>query len=225
MTSICATPLKGRVIRLIKLDVCGNPVTGASSAVVVMDGFISMKATPQFEDGTTYIKKRADGLLCVNQMDPSQMKWVDLDGDWCVMDPDAIVLMNGARLISQSATGTGAIFNNITTVNQHFSLEIWQEVAGAGACNAAGIQQFIYWAFPNVFNARVQDFTAEQDALEWKEQATALASVSTRWGSLPTANPPSSYLSGSSFQTGDVYGYNLTTTPPPAASCGAVLLA
>jgi len=39
----CTTPIQARVARMIKLDVCGNPVTGAESAVVSTDGFISIE--------------------------------------------------------------------------------------------------------------------------------------------------------------------------------------
>lgn len=223
MTSQCAVPIKGRVIRLIKLDVCGNPVTGANSAVVVMDGFVSVKATPQYEDGTEFVKKRADGLLCVNSKDDGQLKRVQLASDFCVMDPDAIVLKNGARLLSTGATGTGAVISNLAPLAYHYSFEMWQYVSGVNACTTSGLQNWIYWAFPNVKNTQIQDFTVQNDTFDWTEQADAVA-AGTLWGSTPTALPPSSYINNSTFIPGDVYAYNLTSVQPPAASCGAVLL-
>ena len=51
MAATCATPIKASVIRLIKLDTCGVPVSGASSAVSVFRGFISVAATPDYEEG------------------------------------------------------------------------------------------------------------------------------------------------------------------------------
>lgn len=224
MTSLCVSPIKGRVMRIIKLDVCGNPVTGASSAVIVMDGFVSMKATPVYEDGTEYVKKRADGTLCVNTKDPGQLKRVTMDGEWCVMDPDAIVTKNGARLLSSGVTGTGAVVNNLQPLSAHYSLELWQAISGVNACTFAGAQQYVYWAFPNVTNCQIQDFTFQNDVFDWKETSEAFA-AGLLWGTAPTANPPNTYLGGSTFVPGDVYAYNVTSTPPPAAACGAVLLA
>ncbi len=220
MVSQCVTPIKGRIIRLMKLDTCGNIVTGASSAMVVADGFISIEASPQYEDGTEFVKKRADGLLCVNQKDPGQLKRVQLSSTWCVIDPDVRVIMDGARLLTTSGvTGTGAFFTD-SLITARFSLEVWQNVSGRGACNAAGQQQYVYWAYPNIGNAQIQNFTIENAALEFQEQAETMG-AGYNWGTYPTTLPPSGYLAGSTFQQGDHFAYNVTTVAPPTAQCGA----
>lgn len=221
MTSQCVTPIKGRVIRVMKLDVCGNVVSGASSSMVVADGFISVKSTPQYEDGTEFIKKRADGLLCVNQKDPGQLKRVELEAVFCVIDPDLRVIMDATRLLTTgSTTGTGGVMTD-ALVSNRFSLEIWQNVAGRNACNALGQQQYVYWAYPNLGNSQILDFTVGNEALEWHEKMES-ASSGSFWGTFPTTLPPSGYLNGSSFVAGDHFGWNITTIAPPTASCGAV---
>ena len=48
---LSVVPIKGRVARLIQLDVCGNPITGASGLQVITKGFIQIQAEPQYEDG------------------------------------------------------------------------------------------------------------------------------------------------------------------------------
>jgi len=228
MSSSSITPIKGRVVRLIKLDQCGAPVTGASSAVDVADGFISVKATPQYEDGSEFVKKRADGQLCVNQKDPGTLKRVQLETTWCVIDPDARVIMDNARLLtSGGASGTGAVFTDALVTNR-FSLEVWQLVAGKYACDpVTGLQRYVYWCYPNCGNAQIQDFTAENDALEWHETVETM-SAWPAWATMttPTGAPPSTYLGGSGqLLLGDHYAYNVTTVAPPAATYGAVLLA
>jgi hypothetical protein len=228
MSSLIVTPIKGRVVRVIKLDACGAPVTGASSAVDVADGFLTVHATPQYEDGTEFVKKRADGTLCVNQKDPGTLKRISAESSWCVLDPDLRVIMDGARLLnSGGATGTGAMFTDALVTNR-FSLEIWQNVAGRYACDpTTGLQRYVYWAFPNCGNAQVQDFTAELDALEWHETFETQAAWPA-WGTMttPTGFAPSAYLGATAqIQQGDHYGYNVTTLAPPAATTGAVLLA
>jgi hypothetical protein len=220
MVSQCVTPIKGRVIRVMKLDACGSIVTGASSSMVVADGFISVKNSPQYEDGTEFIQKRADGFLCVNQKDPGQLKRVQLESLFCTVDPDLRVIMDGARLLtSGGVTGAGAVFTDALNTNR-FSLEIWQNITGRGACNAAGQQQYVYWFYPNLGNPMVQDFTAENAALQWHETMESQG-IGTSWGAYPTALSPNSILSGNTLQAGDHYGYFITSTPPPTAQCGA----
>jgi len=223
MVSQCVTPIKGRVIRVMKLDVCGSIVTGASSAMVVADGFISVKNSPQYEDGTEFVKKRADGFLCVNQKDPGQLKRVELESVFCTIDPDLRVIMDGARLLQTSGvTGSGAVFTDALNTNR-FSLEIWQNITGRGACNSAGQQQYVYWFYPNLGNPKISDFTVENAALEWHETMESQG-VGYNWGAYPTAAPPSTYLGGNALQVGDHYGYMITSVAPPTAACGAVLV-
>lgn len=225
MTSLCVTPIKGRVVRVMKLDTCGNPVTGASSSVVVSDGFISVHPTPQYEDGVEFFQRNASGGVCVNQKDPGVLKRIQAESMWCVLDPDLKVIMDGARLITTgSATGTGGFFSE-GQVTQRFSVEVWQNIAGRAACTASGQQQYVYWAYPNCGNAQIQDFTHENDMLQWHEQFETQP-AGPLWGTLPTTLPPNGYLSGSTFNSAiDHFAYNITTVAPPAASCGAVLLA
>lgn len=218
MSAVNVTPIKGRVMRTMKLDVCGNPVTGTGN-VVVDDGFIMVHPTPQYEDGTEFTQKRADGVLCVNQKDPGQLKRVSAETTWCVLSPDTIVLQTGSREILTSATGTGAIFSE-GLITARFSLEVWQMVTGRNACDANGVQRYVYWAWPNMGNAQISDFQIENNPLQWKMTAET-QSAGVLWGSLPTVLPPSTYLSGSSFVPGDHYGYNVVTTAPPAATVGA----
>lgn len=226
MTSICATPIKGRIVRIMKVDTCGNPITGASSAIVTSDAFVSVHPTPQYEDGVEFFKRKADGTVCVNQKDAGVLKRIQAESNWCAIDPDLRVIMSGARLITTgSATGTGFFVTEGQIANR-FSVEVWQNVAGRAACNAAGQQQYVYWAYPNVGNAQLQDWTSENDALEWHE-TWETQPAGPLWGTLPTVNPPNSYLSGSTFSNanGDHFAYNITTVAPPTAACGAILLA
>lgn len=219
--TVCVAPIKANVMRIVKLNFCGTPITGAGSAVVVSDGFVSIAQSPQYEDGTEYITKKANGALCVNDIDPPAFKRNDLEMVWCVLDPDALVIQTGERLLtdSTSTTGTGVAFGEGLSTNR-YSLEVWQPVSGANACNSAGLQQFVYWAFLNVGNAMVGDSTFENGVYNFTVSATTFA-ASLAWGTGPGSAGPWVYQP---VQTGDHYLYNVTTTPPPISSCGAVLL-
>jgi hypothetical protein len=220
VVATCVSPIQARVARLIKLDVCGNPVTGASSAVVSTNGFISIEPSPQYQDGEEHTQRRADGSLCVYKKDPSELTRVDLTTNFCVLDPDAIVVISGERLLTTAGvTGTGVAFGEGQLTARH-SLEVWQPVVGAGACDASGAQQYVYWAFMNVGNAKINDFTFENAPFQFSTVAET-AAAGPLWLSRSGA---ATWLGSNTVETGEHFLYNITTAAPPTATCGAVLL-
>jgi hypothetical protein len=82
-TSTCATPIKGTHLRIVALDTCGVPVTGASGLVAVSRGFISVAMAPDYEDGEEFFERNASGQACVNQKDDPTLKRLGLTIDWC----------------------------------------------------------------------------------------------------------------------------------------------
>jgi len=220
MTAQCASAIQARVARLVKLDTCGNPVSGAGSAVVVTDGFISIAPSPQYLDGEEHQQRKASGALCVYKKDPSELTRVELTIQWCVMDPDAIVLITGERLLSNGVTGTGVAFGE-GQLTAHFSLEVWQAVVGANECDPnTGAQRYIYWAFMNVTNTKVNDWSFENDILQFETQSETMHAAAT-WGDGPGSAGP--WFSGTAA-TDEHFLFNITTTVPPTPTCGAVLL-
>lgn len=220
MVAQCVSAIQARVMRLVKLDVCGNPVSGASSAVVVTDGFISIEPSPQYLDGEEHSQRKANGALCLYKKDPSELTRVELAIKWCVMDPDALVVVTGERLLSTGVTGSGVAFGE-GQLTAHYSLEVWQPVVGLGECDpVTGAQRYIYWAFFNVTNTKVDSWAFENGNLEFTTR-----SETTRAGSGWLDGPGSAgpWFSGTAA-TDEHFLYNVTTTAPPAATCGAVAL-
>lgn len=226
MVALCGAAAQGTVLRVVKLDTCGAPVTGASSAVVVTDGYISIASEPQYEDGDAIRTKKASGQLCINRTGPNAYVHSQLTVLLCVLDPDASSIITGSRLISTgSVTGTGAAYgyNNSAA---HFSLETWQPISGRGACDpATGLQRYVYWAWPHAFNAKVNSFTIENGPLELGFEAIT-DYPSPLWGDGPGSG--TSWLPGVIDTTTffDDYLWNITTTAPPTAPtvCGAFAL-
>ena len=143
--STCATAIKGTHMRIIELDACGVPVTGASGQVSVTKGFVQVNMEPQYEDGVEFFERTADGSPCVNQKDDPTLKRMNLTSQFCEVNASAVALMISARELTSGtpATGTGfAVAEGNPT--RRYSLEVWQEVAGAGACDASGQQRYIY---------------------------------------------------------------------------------
>lgn len=221
MSAICVAPIKARVLRLIKLDACGTPISGSASAVSVIGGFISVAASPQYEEGTEYVQKTANGDLCVNDKDPNELKRVNLTITVCTMDPDAEVIITGERLLTDGtpATGTGVAYGE-GVLSGRYSLELWQPVSGAGACVAGG-ERFMYWLFGNVGNTMIGDFTFEQAAFTFNFTSETKA-WNTLWPTLIGARTTG--LGTNTLASGEHFLRNVTQVAPPTAVCGAVPL-
>lgn len=217
MVARCVSVIKARVIRLVKVDECGVPITGTGSAVIVSKGFVSVEAEPDYEEGEEFTQRNANGDLCVNDKDPDSLKRVALTVNLCEIDPEMLQVATGERLLTTSdgVTGTGMAFGE-GALSGRFSMELWQPVAGAGACDPSGNQQFVYWAFPNVGNGKITDFTFENAPFEFGFEAETKA-ASLLWGDGPGTG--TSWID-QDVEEGDHFLFNITTVEPPVDACG-----
>jgi hypothetical protein len=206
-------------MRVIKLDACGVPVTGAGSQIVT-DGFVKVEASQEYEDGTEYQLRNAAGNFCVNDVGPDQFTRSQLTIQFCQIDPDMVNLMTGSSVIVTGAPATGTGFwVTEGTVTQHFSLEVWQAVSGQ-ACGSTSVARAVYWVWPNLFAGRFNDFTIEDDVLDWEISAKTQG-ANPLWGTGPGAAPD--WISA--VPVGAHYGFNIAALPLPALTgCGAVTL-
>src|SRR5205823_2438579 len=97
-------------LRLVKTDLCGIPVTGASSLVIVTKGFVQVQQDPGYEAGVEFFERNADGQVCMNQKDKPTLKRFKLTVDLCDVSPDAMTFLLDARLIANSGATTGTGF-------------------------------------------------------------------------------------------------------------------
>lgn len=220
-TSTCATPIKGTHLRIVSLDSCGIPVTGASGLVAVSSGFVQVEMEPQYEDGEEFFERTAGGEPCVNQKDDPTLKRMQLTVDWCEVNVLLAAYVMDARVLGAGApvTGTGFAVAEGNPVNR-FSMEVWQEVAGAGACDASGVQQYIYNAWPNVGATQVGSYTVEngRSTLQFISETKGAGAT---WDTLVGAT----WLpAGESVETDEHWVWNVTTAAPPTAACNTTTL-
>lgn len=215
MAAVCVTPIKGTHIRLTKVDICGVVVTGTGALSTVTKGFVQVSMEPQYEDGEEFFEKNADGEACVNQKDDPVLKRLQLTVQLCEIDPIAVAHIIGARTLLVSTDVMGWALTEGVKTNR-FSLEVWQRVAGSGACSG-GAQRYIYNAWPSVGATQMGTYTVEngRTALEFTGETGA---ASTLWGDGPgTTN----WLpAGASAQSTDHWLWGITTVAPPTATCG-----
>lgn len=221
VVSTCATPIKGTHLRIVALDSCGIPVTGASGLVVVSSGFVQVEMEPDYEDGEEFFERTASGQPCVNQKDDPTLKRFALTIQLCEVNTSASsYIMSARELMSGSpTTGTGFAVAEGNPTNR-FSLEVWQEVAGSGACDASGNQRYIYNAWPNVGATQIGTYTIEngRSTLEVTSETRA---ASATWDTLVGT----SWLPAGAFvDTDEHWVWNVTTTAPPTAACNPTTL-
>lgn len=229
VTAACATPIKGSMYRVVKLDACGTPVTGASSMVVVSKGFVQVQQDPQYEDGTEFFERTADGTPCVNQMDDPVLKRFQLTVDMCEINQTGAAWMTSMRELTVSgagATGTGFAAGEGLSSNR-WSLEVWQQVAGASACDpVTGLQRYIYNAWPNCGSGKLGPYTVAlaRSTLQVIAQTRSPSMVATGgWGDGPGSG--TTWLTtGNPVIATDHWLWNITTTPPPTAACNPSVL-
>lgn len=216
MPTQCVSPYKPVVARFTRVNDCGVPVTGVGSAQVTIDAFTSIAVTPAYEDGPRRLTRKASGDPCLNEQDVGFFNWLDEESKFCVLDPSLIQLVTGGTLLTNGATGTGVMMGE-GVLSSRFSKEIWQTVGGTDACDPSGVTRYVYWAFPNEGDARIQAFTFDENAFEF-----SFTSRSRRASSLWTLG--SSWLGGATWGPGKHYAFNITTVAPPTAVCGAVTI-
>jgi hypothetical protein len=219
--STCATPIKGTHLRIVALDTCGIPVTGSEGTVVVSSGFVQVVMEPQYEDGEEFFERTASGAACVNQKDDPTLKRMQLTIDFCEVNVVGSSYIIDARTLTTGTptTGTGFAVAEGNPVNR-YSLEVWQEVAGSGACDADGNQRYIYNAWPNVGATQLGGYTIEngRSTLQVISETRAAAAV---WDTLVGED----WLPvGESVLTDEHWVWNVTTTAPPTAACDSTTL-
>lgn len=218
-------------MRIVKVDSCGLPVTGTGSLVVVTKGFVQVQSEPQYEEGEEFFSRTADGTPCVNQKDDPVLKRFQLTIDFCEVNTTAFAYIAGARELTVNAagvTGMGFAFAETTssTTFNRYSLEVWQKVAGSGACDSTGAQRYIYNAWPNLGASRIGSYTIENGRSTFQvisESQAGSTTAVTGWLNGPGTG--TSWLpAGETLGAGEHWLLGVTTTTPPTAACNPTTL-
>ena len=211
--------MKGRVMRITRLDECGTPIIGACSSIVTA-GFISVGWTPNVEAGEEYTQKNAWGDFCISEKDYDRTKWVDVAVSLCDANPDVVDMIAGGDIITDGTDTIGMSFGSDGNL-QAFGLEVWTKQAG-GAC-LAGTPQWGYFVSPFVKNGNLDGGPMIENgtmSLGLKGEAQP---ATTAWATNPYPDNP--LLAAAGFPVGKMWAYVLTTTQPPAATASCVALA
>lgn len=207
--------IKGKTVRLTRLDECGAVVEG-SCTTLVADCFVSVTLTGEYEAGDEFIQKNAWGELCINDKDGDVLKRVNVAIQFAEINPDALDIIAQANPVISGGNTIGASFG--TDLNQSsFALEVWTKRTGQD-CSPGGTPEWGYFLIPFVKNGKIDgDITIENAALTLSLMGEAFP-ASASWGQGPYT--PNAFQE--TFPTGDIFGMVVTTAQPPSDTDGCV---
>lgn len=210
--------IKGKTVRLTRLDECGEVVTG-SCTTLVSDCFVSVTMTGEYEAGTEYVQKNAWDELCINDKSPDILKRVTVAIQFAEINPDALDIIAAANPVVNSGSTIGASFGS-TANDSAFALEVWTKRTGVD-CTDPTTQEWGYFVAPFIRNGRVDgDITIENGVLTLSVAGDAFGAPSS-WGAGPYTSNPFIEL----FPTGDIFGMVVTDVQPPSDTGGCVAYA
>lgn len=224
----CFAQVRGSVIRVTRLDSCGNPDPGAS-AVVVSKRISTVTIDEVTDEGTNIRERNFGDELCIVDDAFTQVIGYSADIALCGVDPALVSLLTGQPVVL-NAVGDIAGFDARTSIDLDsfgFSLEIWSRIAGA-ACDPSGNRKWGYTVFPFLKGGRLGGFSFENGPVQF-----SITGAQTRdgngWGVGPfdvdrnAGGQPAPLHSP--LETDTAYRNIVVTLDPPAASCGAFALA
>jgi len=230
MASKCFPLVRGRVMRVTRLDGCGRPVPGPDS-VVTTEGFVSVGLTSNTEEGEAISVTNANGKVCVSDTPPPVFTGYDVEVVYCNVDPELFALMTGQKTV-EDAQGNIVGFrvnSDVSLDDSGFALELWSSVP-AQQCDpdaAAGTGEYGYFLLPFVKGGVLGDFTIENAAVSF-----SLTGASTKGGSTWGVGPYDVVADDvgacgpllEPIEAGDHLHLQLTTCAPPEAMCGSTSL-
>lgn len=229
MATECVSMARGKMIRITKLDDCGNIVSGAG-ATLTAKAFISGTFTPNYNEAEEITQVDANGDICTDDRSPVALRWVDISLVICTVDPTLINLITGDPLVLDDAVSPNNVGFRMDTVlsgSADFGLEFWSGITGQ-ACTVDGFTKYGYWLFPWVKDAQWGEWVVENGALTLT--FTARAVENSGWGTGPylvrrdATVPATLEKLLTPIGANQLMHFEVSSAPLPTPACGATTL-
>lgn len=223
MSAVCDTPVKGKMIRVTKLGVCGDPILGAGNwpVHVTSQGFVSVEYGAEVDDGEEIDQKDANGDSLVYEPARRRIKLYNVTVTCGRVDPELYTLFCGQPLvIDESGTATGLRVTSKLILDSAVALEVWSGTA-LKKCGTIPRPRFGYFLLPQIIDGMIGDFTIENGAASFTLTGKAIENAG--WG----VGPYDVYLRSTGVAPlmdpmgdADLLHLDWTLLPPPAPTCG-----
>lgn len=178
MATHCFIPLRGKRIRVTRLDSCGNvPGSAEADAWIATNGFITMSLSSEIEDGAEIIRKLADGSMCVNEKYNDSFKRFTVEMEFCGVNPSLLDFMTNAEPYLDYAGDVAGFTIGEGEISKRFALELWTGLSGQ-PCEPGAEEASGYMLLPFVAAGIVGDIEVTgEDAITF-----SMTGASTRGG-------------------------------------------
>ncbi|WP_152990167.1 hypothetical protein [Sphaerimonospora mesophila] len=220
----CWQSVRGRVMRVTKLDECGTPVEGPCSQVV-SKGFVSVAYSAEISEGDEVEVKNAAGELCISDKACDELKWINLTITFCGVDPDLFTLMTGYQtVLDYAGNPVGNRIGQKILCDGGVALEVWSDIPSQ-RCAETGNRLYGYFLAPWVKSAILNSFAIENDGATF--EITARTEKGGNWQNGPyavdptdNATPPTAGPLLTPIGPEDHLDIHATSVAPPEPECG-----
>lgn len=184
--------VRGKRLRATRVDRCGMPLAGERSSLVT-SGFVSVRYTPNMEEGEDLTLKNADGRNCVVDRTAPELKWMDIEGVLCEVDVELLAMMTGMpQVLDYAERPNGFRFTKDVNVDEGFALEVWSGTAGDDCEvpeddsileSTGSTLSYGYWLAPAVVEATLGEIEIAASVATFT--ITGRAVSAPRWGRGP----------------------------------------
>lgn len=166
MADQCFSMVRGRVMRVTRLDGCGR-VKSTGSSSITSEGFVSIAFTANIDEGESISVTNAAGKTCVRDTPVPRLTNYTLVVTFCEVNPQLYAMMTGQSTVFD-ASGNAVGFRVNTDVDPSesgFAIEVWSNVPGVTCGSAIDQGTFGYTLVPFVQGGVLGDFTIENNAV------------------------------------------------------------
>lgn len=188
MPAKCYNVVRGKRLRVTRLDECGNPMDpGTASALVVTKGFISVGLTAEMEDGDDITQKNADGDLCISDRSRNQFKRWTVNPMFCEVDPALLEIITNVVLEEDWDGNPVGVRQPEGASTDSYALELWTGVPGED-CKPGEPTTYGYLLLPFIVPGALGDITVENGSTTF--QTSSHTKAPSGWGSGPDGFEP-----------------------------------
>lgn len=158
--------VRGRKMRVTRLDACGRPVYGPGSQVV-SDGFISVALTANVADGEAISIVNAAGKTTVDDRPEAELQGYASEITLTAVNPDIVTMISGqSPVLNPAGDVVGFRMNKDVDASMFgFALEVWAGVPGDACEPGAVAEPSGYILLPFNKGGILGDFTIENAAV------------------------------------------------------------
>lgn len=180
--------VRGRTMRVTRMDGCCRPLGGPDSQVVT-NGFVSVALTANVTDPEEITVVNANGQTCVRDPGCPEFNGYGVELTFCEVNPCLFAMITGQPSVLNAAGDViGFRMNSrVSVCDLGFGLEVWMGVPGEACAPGAGVAgtgSFGYLLLPCLQGGVIGDFTIENAAVTFTITGAATKD-GNGWGSGP----------------------------------------